>query len=61
MDDLDDKELKERMHPKAIRLPCGGIGIPEEEGMGYRCWNCMSIYGSIGCPCTKTNDNKRIQ
>ncbi len=30
-------------------LPCGQIGY--WEGTGWRCGTCMTIYGSMACPC----------
>lgn len=33
-----------------IALPCGAIG--HLDNMGYRCEDCMAIWGSIGCGCS---------
>lgn len=38
-------------------LPCGGRAMPEELGM--RCWTCLTIYGSIACPCTRQQAEPR--
>jgi len=35
-------------------LPCGATG--DWDNTGYRCRDCMSIYGCLGCPCTKAHE-----
>ncbi len=41
-----------------IELPCGAIGYC--DGMGYRCEECMAIWGSIGCSCSQKVEHKEI-
>lgn len=31
-------------------LPCGGRAVWDETG--WRCLDCLCIYGSMACPCT---------
>lgn len=31
-------------------LPCGSKSFWDETG--WRCLECLAIYGSMGCPCT---------
>ncbi len=34
-----------------MRLPYGGTAyFDQESGISYRCWDCMSVVGSIGQP-----------
>ncbi len=37
-------------------LPCGATG--EWDGCGWRCHECMAIYGSIACGCSS---DERVQ
>lgn len=37
-------------HRRTVELPCGAVGA--WDNTGYRCGECLAIYGSIGCPCT---------
>lgn len=41
-----------------VVLPCGSRGIVEDQ-MGVRCCDCMCVYGSIACPCTRNREVKR--
>jgi hypothetical protein len=36
---------------KLVQLPCGAQGY--EDGIGVRCTECLTIYGSMACPCTR--------
>lgn len=53
-----DPDDVRNFHPRAIKLPCGGTGVPEEYS--YRCWTCMAIYGSMGCPCTRDKKDNKV-
>jgi hypothetical protein len=34
-----------------IKLPCGGEAFFDRDcGIGYRCYDCMAIVGSVGQP-----------
>lgn len=34
-----------------VELPCGARGVVEEGGIGVRCMDCFTVYGSISNPC----------
>lgn len=39
-------------------LPCGADSF--WDGCGWRCLNCLTIYGSISCPCSNREEAKRL-
>lgn len=44
--------------PRIVDTPCGEKAVL--DGIGYRCQGCFAILGSVGCPCTREeNDNQR--
>lgn len=43
--------------PETIELKCGAIGYL--DGIGYRCGECLAIWGSIGCRCS--NDLRKLE
>ena len=43
--------LKDRLMPKTIHMPCGSSAVWDRESeMGYRCTTCFAMVGSIGEP-----------
>ena len=37
--------------PRIITASCGAIASLDMDGCGYRCHDCFTIIGSVGCPC----------
>ena len=40
-------------------LPCGKKS--SWDGTGWRCHECFAIWGSIGCPCNREQENEADQ
>jgi hypothetical protein len=54
--DGNERKYRGELPEHVVRLPCGARGW--RDGCGYRCYDCMAIYGSVSCPCTKPEISK---
>lgn len=46
--------------PNTVRLPCGARGWRDPDGIGIRCFDCLTVYGSLGCPCTREKTDEAL-
>jgi hypothetical protein len=54
-----NQDFRQQDFPPCLTLPCGALAYNEQAICGYpsyRCSECMTIYGSIACPCNAPKD-----
>lgn len=58
--DYELSDAKKNIDPRAVRLDCGGIAIPDPANdFTMFCTTCFTVCGSVSCPCSKDKGSTR--